>query len=123
MAPPAAGDITGLDRFQALWQRCLLPDAPDDSEKIHQRLIDGYREPHRRYHTLGHIKHCLLMFDQCKSLASDPDALDYDCRGDGVQDGPRFVDDGPVTVTGPDPFELDGDNDGIGCENDEPPDE
>jgi len=46
----------------------------------------------------------------------DPDAEDYDCRGGRVQDGPRFVE-GPVTVDGPDPFELDGDNDGIGCED------
>ena len=40
---------------------------------------------------------------------------DVDCRGD-KGDGPRFVR-GPITITGSDPYRLDGsDNDGIGCE-------
>jgi hypothetical protein len=40
---------------------------------------------------------------------------DVDCAG-GEGDGPRFVE-GPVTVTGSDPYGLDGyDNDGVGCE-------
>ena len=76
MAPSTAGDVTGLDRFRSLWQRCLVNGAADDSERIHQRLLAGYREPHRRYHTLAHVKHCLTMFDQCKDLARHPDALE-----------------------------------------------
>ncbi len=76
MAPSTAGEITGFDRFRALWQRCLLSGATDQSEQIHQRLLQGYREPHRRYHTLAHIKHCLTMFDQCKALSRHPDALE-----------------------------------------------
>jgi hypothetical protein len=39
---------------------------------------------------------------------------DVDCRG-GSGDGPRYVD-GPVRVTGSDPYGLDGNGDGIGCE-------
>jgi hypothetical protein len=40
---------------------------------------------------------------------------DYDCaNGEGL--GPNFVH-GPITVLPPDPFDLDGDNDGIGCES------
>lgn len=76
MSPPAAGDIRDPDRFRALWQRCLVDGARDDSEKIHQRLLDGYNEPQRHYHTLAHIEQCMAMFDQCKSLASNPDALE-----------------------------------------------
>jgi predicted metal-dependent HD superfamily phosphohydrolase len=76
MSPAAAGDIRGPDRFRALWQRCLVDGARDDSEKIHQRLLDGYNEPQRHYHTLAHIEHCMAMFDQCKSLTSNPDALE-----------------------------------------------
>lgn len=45
----------------------------------------------------------------------DPDASDYDCAG-GSGNGPKYT--GRVTVVGPDVFDLDRDNDGIGCERD-----
>ncbi len=76
MAPTAAGAPGDLNRFQSLWKRCLVGGAQDTSTEIHQRLINGYNEPQRRYHTFAHIKHCLSMFDQCKSLTSNPDALE-----------------------------------------------
>lgn len=38
---------------------------------------------------------------------------DVDCKG-GSGDGPRYV--GVVEVTGADPYDLDRDGDGIGCE-------
>jgi hypothetical protein len=44
-----------------------------------------------------------------------PPASDYDCAG-GSGNGPKYVD-GPVTVTGSDPYGLDADNDGVGCES------
>jgi hypothetical protein len=44
----------------------------------------------------------------------DPDAADYDCEG-GSGDGPEYVS-GPIRVEGSDPFRLDSDGDGIGCE-------
>jgi hypothetical protein len=43
----------------------------------------------------------------------DPNAEDYDCIG-GSGDGPLYT--AQVRVVGPDVFELDHDNDGIGCE-------
>jgi hypothetical protein len=46
----------------------------------------------------------------------DPDAEDYDCAG-GSGNGPRYVQ-GPVRVLPPDPFDLDSDGDGVGCERD-----
>ena len=42
-----------------------------------------------------------------------PPASDYDCS-DGEGDGPEYT--GPVVVRGPDPYGLDGNNDGVGCE-------
>lgn len=42
-----------------------------------------------------------------------PPGSDVDCSG-GEGDGPRYVD-GPVSVTGSDPYGLDGNNDGVGC--------
>jgi len=73
---PTASDITGLARFQALWQRNLTNGAIDNSTAIHQRLLAGYSEPQRHYHTLEHIDHCLNMFEDCKTLVSEPDALE-----------------------------------------------
>lgn len=42
------------------------------------------------------------------------DAGDYDCEG-GTGNGPNYVR-GPLRVTPPDPFKLDGDGNGYGCE-------
>ena len=39
---------------------------------------------------------------------------DVDCAG-GSGDGPRYVN-GPVSVTGSDPYGLDSDGDGVACE-------
>jgi len=68
--------MTQLGRFQALWQRNLLAGAADQSAAIYQRLLDGYQEAHRHYHTLRHIDHCLHMFQQCRSLLDQPDAVE-----------------------------------------------
>ena len=43
-----------------------------------------------------------------------PPASDYDCSG-GSGDGPKYT--GYVTVTGSDPYDLDSDGDGAGCES------
>jgi len=76
MTSPVAQGISGLSRFQSLWQRCLKAGAADSSAAIHQRLVEAYNEPQRHYHTLVHIDHCLAIFDQCKSLATNADALE-----------------------------------------------
>jgi hypothetical protein len=49
----------------------------------------------------------------------DPDAADYDCAG-GSGNGPEYVD-GPLRVRPPDPFDLDREGDGWGCESGERP--
>jgi len=76
MTTGAGGEISAFDRFQALWQRCLVEDARDDSSSIHQRLLMAYAEPQRFYHNLTHIDHCLGVFDEVKSLLSNPDAVE-----------------------------------------------
>ena len=47
------------------------------------------------------------------SACLDPALGDYDCEGAG--DGPGFLD-APLRVTGSDPFDLDPDHDGFGCD-------
>jgi predicted Rdx family selenoprotein len=44
----------------------------------------------------------------------DPNAYDYDCEG-GSGDGPEYT--GPVEVVGDDPYDLDRDGDGYGCDS------
>ena len=44
-----------------------------------------------------------------------PPASDYDCAG-GTGNGPEYVG-GPVRVTGADPYDLDRDGDGVGCQS------
>jgi len=43
-----------------------------------------------------------------------PNASDVDCAG-GSGNGPQYVQ-GPVQIIGGDPYDLDADNDGVGCE-------
>jgi hypothetical protein len=45
----------------------------------------------------------------------DPAVEDYDCAG-GTGNGPEYVE-GPIRVRPPDPFDLDREGDGWGCEN------
>ncbi len=53
-------------------------------------------------------QNCTPGYDPCLTPASD-----YDCAG-GSGDGPMYT--GFVRVTGYDPYDLDADGDGTGCE-------
>jgi predicted metal-dependent HD superfamily phosphohydrolase len=63
------------ERFVALWQRTLDHD-PRRAEVAYAELVQRYREPHRHYHTLTHIRHCLRQFDQAVDLMDHPDAVE-----------------------------------------------
>ncbi len=67
--------LTDFSGFQTLWQRNLLTGARDDSQTIHQQLIQAYNEPGRFYHTLGHIECCLGLFEDVEDIANNADAL------------------------------------------------
>jgi hypothetical protein len=54
-------------------------------------------------------RHCTAGYGRCLHPASD-----YDCAG-GSGNGPRYVY-SAIRVTGSDPYGLDSDNDGWGCE-------
>jgi len=58
--------------------------------------------------TLFKLPACTPGYSRCLAPA-----LDYDCAG-GTGDGPKYT--GFVYVTGSDPYGLDADNDGRGCE-------
>lgn len=42
----------------------------------YEELLERYNEPHRKYHNLAHINHCLGEFSAIRSLANEPDILE-----------------------------------------------
>ena len=58
----------------ALWQRI---GAQGDPHKVYADLVAKYSEPHRAYHALGHIEHCLNEFKQVSHLTANPDAIEF----------------------------------------------
>ncbi|MDG4552507.1 MAG: hypothetical protein P9F19_00895 [Candidatus Contendobacter sp.] len=73
--PPVEESARERKRFTALWTRSL-PGESVMAETIHGRLIELYGEPHRHYHTLNHIRHCLREFDRAAALMADPDTVE-----------------------------------------------
>ena len=61
-----------LNRFIALWNRCLDGEDPDGTE-IFNMLIGKYNSPDRYYHTVEHIYQCLLKLDSVSSCLSEAD--------------------------------------------------
>jgi len=51
-------------RFSKLWTDCA--NTAVDPEPVWQMLKQHYREPHRFYHNLGHLDHCLRELDAAK---------------------------------------------------------
>jgi predicted metal-dependent HD superfamily phosphohydrolase len=48
------------ERFGDLWRRM---GAADEGRRVFDDLLRAYREPHRRYHGLGHLRDCLEQLD------------------------------------------------------------
>jgi hypothetical protein len=69
----------------------------------------GFNECGLPHHGGGRPGGCEPGYSKCL----DRSAIDYDCRKKG--DGPKYVH-SPIQVTGSDPFDLDSNRDGIGCE-------
>ena len=65
--------MTREQRWAALWQRL---GAQGDANAVYDDLVARYSEPHRAYHTLEHIGHCLDEFEQVRHLATNPDAVE-----------------------------------------------
>ena len=59
--------MTDLDRWQEMWRRFGTPVTDDG---LFRDLTSRYAEPHRKYHTLRHIREC---FDKLQELRADAD--------------------------------------------------
>lgn len=65
------------DRFEALLNRCCINVARSvDPGGIFDEVSGRYGEPHRRYHTSAHIRHCLEQLDLAADLMDEPDAVE-----------------------------------------------
>ena len=64
------------ERFSALWRRCHAGPEALDPGSVYAKLAQRYAEPHRCYHTLGHIDDCLERLDRVRSLLPDADAVE-----------------------------------------------
>lgn len=60
-------------RWMSLWERI---GAQGNAHEVYNDLVARYSEPHRAYHTLVHIGHCLDEFEQVRQLATNPDAVE-----------------------------------------------
>jgi predicted metal-dependent HD superfamily phosphohydrolase len=59
--------------WRDLWSRL---NATGDPGPVYADLGRRYAEPHRAYHTMAHISHCLDEFQAARSLAREPDAVE-----------------------------------------------
>ena len=59
-------------RFGRLWSRC----GGRDSAAVFAALADYYREPHRHYHTGGHINDCLARMDLAAGALGQSDGVE-----------------------------------------------
>src|SRR3990167_2253382 len=66
--------IKNLGQWHRLWLRV---GAKGDPLNVWLNLIRRYAEPHRAYHTLGHIDHCLDELGISRHLAPHSDAIEF----------------------------------------------
>ena len=62
------------DRWRTLWQSA---GAGESAPGWYERLADAYAEPQRHYHNQQHIAECLAEFDQARSWARQPAAVEF----------------------------------------------
>src|SRR5258707_14163475 len=62
-----------LDRWIRFW---TAAKAKGDPAAPWELLASRYSEPHRAYHTLRHIEHCLDEFEAVRQEARDPVAVE-----------------------------------------------
>ena len=64
------------NRFENLWNRCRVDGVDADPQGVFEELARCYSGSNRRYHTPGHIEHCLHQFDLASHLMDDRDTVE-----------------------------------------------
>jgi predicted metal-dependent HD superfamily phosphohydrolase len=61
------------NRWQDVWQKLHARAIP---QAVFDELVQAYSSPDRYYHNLVHIRDCLSIFDETKSLAAHPQEVE-----------------------------------------------
>ena len=67
--PTVTSIANGVERWAAMWQALGAAKPPSGAFEL---LMQHWREPHRRYHTVEHLQECLSLFDEAADLAVKP---------------------------------------------------
>lgn len=51
--------------------------AQTDGEDIYRLLLQRYSEDHRKYHTVQHLKECLMLFETVQALPEHPSEVEF----------------------------------------------
>jgi predicted metal-dependent HD superfamily phosphohydrolase len=63
--------------LESSWSRCWkLIGADGTGQALMLRLIDAYKEPHRKYHTVQHLKECLTIYNDYLDCAQESDEVE-----------------------------------------------
>ena len=87
----------------------------DDSRADHHASGAGGIAADDQAPPAGDHESAARLYPSYPDVCLDPEATDYDCAG-GSGNGPEYVR-GPIRVLPPDPFDLDREGDGVGCES------
>lgn len=68
--------MANLPKLKSRWLKLCAQNNLHDAESEWLRIISAYREPHRAYHNLDHIEHCLELFDEHWIWADNPTAME-----------------------------------------------
>ncbi len=99
----------GISGSEPMPQTTVTPSAKTETPP--SRTIDiPVTVPEKVIPETKPISSCHPSYSGCLKM----NAGDYDCAG-GTGNGPNYT--GPVQVYGSDPFDLDRDSDGMGCES------
>jgi predicted metal-dependent HD superfamily phosphohydrolase len=80
-------DMTSFNAWSGTWSNLGVSFS---NESLYQKLISCYLEPHRKYHTLQHLRECFSHLSEIKFLAAHPHEIEialwfhdaiYDTRG------------------------------------------
>ena len=59
--------------WMAKWHQLMNALAPKkDGTAWGERILELYSQPHRAYHNLTHLQHCLRELEEARSLAQNP---------------------------------------------------
>lgn len=74
-------------KFKDLWLRM---GAYGNYEKVFDRFVECYSEPHRHYHVLDHPAHCWIELEQYKGVIDNLEAIQFVIMGhDSIYDTRR----------------------------------